>query len=365
MKKVLRPVWIIYCIILIPVFVVSCFSAFISPASFSYISLFAIAFPYIFILVLISSIISFYIKKRMGIILLICLLPGLYNLSHIIAFNFPGKANAVKKDSTLRIMTWNVQDFVDFTQKSDVSSRMLQLINQKNPDMVCIQEFTNVEGAKRRISIREKMDSLGYAYHFFSNDDVYVNKNNVVVMKGVAVFSKIPFTDSGRINIKKSETNENLIYVNINFNNKPLRIYTAHLASFGLYKDTGNTAKDIYEITYTRKRAIQYKLRDVEQLHQKEVEIINAEISNTSLPVVYCGDMNAVPSSYNYRTLKNDLQDAFLEKGFGIGVTFYKIAPTLRIDYCLADKRFKIINCTVINQKLSDHYPVLTDMQWK
>jgi len=242
---------------------------------------------------------------------------------------------------------------------------MLQLINQKQPDVVCVQEFTNVEGAKRRVSIREKMDSLGYAYHFFSNDEERVNKKNVVIIRGVAVFSKIPFTDSGRINISKSVSTENLIYVNINLNNKPLRIYTAHLASFALYRDTDNTAKDIYEITYTRKRAIQYKLRDVEQLHQKEVAIIHAEISNTNLPVVYCGDMNAVPSSYNYRTLKNDLQDAFLEKGFGIGVTFYKIAPTLRIDYCLADKRFKITNCTVINQKLSDHYPVLTDLQWK
>ena len=44
------------------------------------------------------------------------LLPGFINLSHIIAFNFHAKPGALKKDSTLRIMTWNVQDFVDLDE---------------------------------------------------------------------------------------------------------------------------------------------------------------------------------------------------------------------------------------------------------
>jgi endonuclease/exonuclease/phosphatase family metal-dependent hydrolase len=69
--------------------------------------------------------------------------------------------------------------------------------------------------------------------------------------------------------------------------------------------------------------------------------------------------MNAVPSSYTYHVLKNDLQDAFLEKGTGIGASFYKVLPMLRIDYCLADKRLAITGCAVIKEKLSDHYPVL------
>jgi endonuclease/exonuclease/phosphatase family metal-dependent hydrolase len=75
--------------------------------------------------------------------------------------------------------------------------------------------------------------------------------------------------------------------------------------------------------------------------------------------------MNAVPSSYTYHLIKSNLQDAFLEAGSGIGTTFYKILPMLRIDYCLPDQRFNVTNCTVIQQKLSDHYPVITDLQWK
>ncbi len=327
--------------------------------------LFAIAFPYFFLAILIASIISFFISRKLALIMLLCLLPGFSNLYHTVAFNCPRKFNDKKGDSTLRIITWNVEYFVNLSQKSEISNKMLQVIAQKKPDIVCLQEFMNVEHGRRRISIRKKMDSLGYPNYFFSNDEVFTNRLNAVITQGCAIFSKFPFTDSGHINIRKKRINENLMYVDINFNKKPLRIYTAHLASFGFYRDTQNLQKDVYEITYERKRGIQYKLREVEQLHEKEVKIINEELSKTNKPIVYCGDLNTVPSSYTYHLLKNDFQDAFLEKGIGLGATFYKIFPGLRIDYCFADKRFKITNCAVIKEKLADHYPLITDMQWK
>ena len=75
--------------------------------------------------------------------------------------------------------------------------------------------------------------------------------------------------------------------------------------------------------------------------------------------------MNTTPCSYNYRILKNNLQDAFLAKGSGIGATFYKILPTLRIDVFLADRALKIDQCAVMQRKLSDHYPIITDISWK
>ena len=94
--------------------------------------------------------------------MVVCMLAGFYNLCSTIAFNFPSKFITKKNDSSLRIMTWNAQDFVDLTQRSDVSNKMLQVIAEQNPDVLCIQELTNVEGAKRRISIRQKLDSIGY-----------------------------------------------------------------------------------------------------------------------------------------------------------------------------------------------------------
>ena len=365
MKKLFKSAWIVFSIILLLLFIISCFTPSIAPLTFSYITFFALAFPYLFLLTVIASIINLYINKKLAIVMLVCLPPAMFNLSHTFAFSIPKKFND-KKDSTgLRVMTWNVQDFVNLSAQNDVRSKMLHVITQKNPDVLCIQELTDVEGGKWRISVRRELDSLGYKYYFLSKDQVTTNHNDAIVIRGCAIFSKTPFADSGRVLIRNDGTTEYMVYINLNFDNRQVRIYTAHLASYELYRDTDNANKDVYQITYDRKRVIQYKLRDIEQLHQKEATIIDSALSRAVFPVIYCGDMNATPCTYTYHLIKNDFNDAFLVKGFGIGSTFYKILPMLRIDYCLADQRLKIKNCTVITQKLSDHYPIVTDLQWK
>lgn len=365
MKKIFKLGWIVFSFVMMLLFIVSCFSPEIPPLSFSYITFLAMAFPYLFVLVLIMAIINFYFIKKIGIVMLLSLPPAIFNLSHTIAFNLTKKF-AEKKDSTaLRVMTWNVQDFVNLSAQNETRSKMLHLISNYNPDVLCVQEITNVEGGRWRISVRHELDSIGYKYYFFSADQVTTNKFDRVVTRGSAIFSQKPFTDTGRILIRNDFTTEYLIYANINFDNRNLRVYTAHLASFELYRDTDNVNKDVYQITYDRKRAIQYKIREVEQLHQKEAVIIDSALSKAVFPVIYCGDMNATPCTHTYHLIRNNFQDAFLEKGLGIGATFYKILPTLRIDYCLADKRLDVLNCKVIKEKLSDHYPVVTDFKWK
>lgn len=361
MKRFLCFSWIICCIILLAAFLISCFSAYVAPETFGFMPLFSLTFPYLFLAVLLTTIINLFISRKHAFLVLICLVVfGYKNITATIAFNLPKELPAKKDIATLRIITWNVQDFVGFRSHPEVCFKMLNLIAEKNADIVCMQEFINIEGSKRYFSVRKKMDSLGYKYYFNSHD--YVNRS---MEKGSVIFSKLPFTDSGRININNKSMQENLAYADVLFKNKPLRIYTTHLESFSLYTDTNHANKDVYEITYNRKRTIQHKLRVVELFHQHEVEIIRSAIDKAGKPVVYCGDVNAVPSSYTYHVLKNNLQDAFLEKGTGVGATFYKVLPLLRIDYCFADKQLAITGCIVQKEKLSDHYPVITDMQWK
>ena len=162
--------------------------------------------------------------------------------------------------------------------------------------------------------------------------------------------------------------NENLISVDIFFNKKRLRIFTARLESFELYTDTaeGKYGDDnIYEITYKKRRATQYKIRETEGKHQEEVAVIRQAINDSPYPVIYCGDLNTTPASYNYRYLKGEnLQDAFLVKGSGIGNTFYKLGPTLRIDVCFANTSLKVLQYIREKKDLSDHYPVITDIRW-
>lgn len=367
MKKLIRFTWVCGCIILTAVFLISCFSAYISPFSFSFIPLFALWFPYCFLAVMILAITNLFVRRKMlGGIMLISLFFGLPNLLKTVAFNAPASFKIQKKDSSLRILTWNVQGFVSSNPKSVNWSHILQVVKNNNPDVVCMQEFLNIiTNYDTNTFIQDEMLDMGYNYHFFSNDGFFKLYNGVKVADGCAIFSKKPFIDSGRVTITTDPEKQNMIYTDIQLNNKPLRIFTARLESFRLYNDTSRLKQDIYEITYHRKRVIQYKLRDIERLHAKEVNIIRNKIDNTQIPAVYCGDVNSVPTSYTYHHLRGNFQDAFLEKGSGIGRTFYKIVPTLRIDYIFTDKQFKIEQCTVAGKKISDHYPVITDLQWK
>lgn len=366
MKNFRKLIWVCICLGIIVVDLIASFSAFIPPSSFNFISLFAIGFPYIYASTILCCIISLFVNRKLAFILLLVLIPGIYNLRNTVAFNSAKDWQFKKNDSVLRVMTWNVEGFVNMAPQSkpqaETRIKMLNTIHEFKPDVLCLQEYRNSEGVKWAASVKHELDSLGYKYSFISNDAVFQTKKQMHVY-GVAVFSKFPFIDSGRVTISTEPRLEKLIYADIVFNDKPIRLFTAHLVSFYLYDDT--TGNDIYKITYNRKRSIQSKIRETEREHEKEVRIIRKEINRSPHPVIYCGDMNTTPASYNYRILRDDLQDAFLQKGSGIGATFYKIVPTLRIDVCLVDKAFKVLQSQVIERKLSDHYPVITDLVWR
>jgi endonuclease/exonuclease/phosphatase family metal-dependent hydrolase len=377
MKKFLAFAWTLACFLLIIIYIFSSISSFIPPSSFSWISLAAIGFPYVLAIFLLVCFINFFVQRRLGYFMLILLPLSYFNVTNIIAFRKEKKWVDQKDPGTLRILTWNVQGFSHYLSKKKSKSayltnreEMLGTLQQYHPDIICFQEYTNVENSKKRVPVRKEMDSLGYKYFFCSNDRVKINpRSNVRFEDGVVIFSKYPLLDSERINISHSYKNENLIYADLLFNNKRLRIFTAHLQSFAIYEDTANEADEensIFDITYQRRKVVQYKIREIEIAHQQEVNIIRKVIDESPYPVIYCGDLNTTPSSYNYHFLKGtNFRDAFIEKGSGIGSTFYSVGPTLRIDVCFADKVFEVLQCKRIQKKLSDHYPVIANVTWK
>jgi endonuclease/exonuclease/phosphatase family metal-dependent hydrolase len=94
-----------------------------------------------------------------------------------------------------------------------------------------------------------------------------------------------------------------------------------------------------------------------------QTEIVQKELQQSPYKKIFCGDFNDVPNSYTYFQIRGNMQDAFLQKGFGLGRTYTGISPTLRIDYILADKAFTVTQFKKMDVKLSDHYPIVADLQ--
>ncbi len=366
MRKILKATWVAVCFIVAIAYVVSCFSFCIPSASFSFISIFALLFPYLFVSLIICCISLVFIRRQFAVIfLLIAFLAGFKNLGNTVAVN-KSTWNMQKKNGSLRIMTWNVEAFGQQFQTPGTRILILKAIETYNPDIVCIQEYHNVENSVRVTPVEKQLTGMGFSFSYCSNDSTAIY-GHTIVHSGVAIFSRIPLLDSTRTDIKSPARSESAISADIFFNNKRVRIFTAHLASLMLYTDTAGqkNAKNIYEVTYKRKRQVEYKIRETEIAHEKEVTIIRDLIDKSPYPVIYCGDINATPASYTYNKLRGNLQDAFLEKGFGIGATFYKLFYTLRIDVCLADKKLQTEQCIVPQLYLSDHFPVVSDLTWK
>ena len=62
---------------------------------------------------------------------------------------------------------------------------------------------------------------------------------------------------------------------------------------------------------------------------------------------------------FHKRILQKELNDAFVESGNGMGISYNQHHLYVRIDHILTSKNLKTYNCTVDNTTdASDHYPI-------
>ena len=96
---------------------------------------------------------------------------------------------------------------------------------------------------------------------------------------------------------------------------------------------------------------------------QVQADRIRAEMKKSPYPVIITGDFNDVPNSYAYHVIGRGMKNAFVEKGRGLGRTYSGISPVLRIDNIFADREFDVKQFLRITKKLSDHFPIMADLQ--
>lgn len=241
--------------------------------------------------------------------------------------------------SDVVILSYNVHLFnkFDWMPDTDVTADIKTFINEVNPDIICLQEFTPVK----------KTLFPDYKYKHI----VTKGKN---IESGLAIFSKYPIINKG--NLDFSNTYNNAIYADINIKGKKIRVYTIHLESLGIASDINSEIEMIDENKY---RKVFKKVQKAFIDQQEQAESILQHRDNLEIPVIICGDMNNSAFSYAYNTIRGGLNDAFVEAGKGFGKSYdFKLFP-FRIDYILADPTFHIKAFTTHDTlKKSDHFPV-------
>ncbi len=98
----------------------------------------------------------------------------------------------------------------------------------------------------------------------------------------------------------------------------------------------------------------------------EQVLTIKAACLAMPLSLYYIGgDFNDTPSSFAVNYMAKGLKNAFREKGSGFGRTYNGDFPNFQIDYIMTSPQFDIADYQIIEKKLSDHYPVRSDLQLK
>jgi endonuclease/exonuclease/phosphatase family metal-dependent hydrolase len=349
-------------------FLLSCCNAFLHPDKWWFIALLAFFFPLLLIGLLCFLICWIFVSPRYTLISIICLLIGWQNIHAFFGFS-PASHDFSHKDSThIRIMTWNVRRWDEFSLKKTGSSGhrlpMLELVARQKADLLCFQEFYEPADSTKS-NIRYICNRLGYPYFFFSRD--YHSHNNKFET-GTIIFSKYPIVAKTQAHLNKDslQKTESLIAADIDINGKIIRVFTTHLQSV-LFKtkDFRNVEiiQNAEDSMLEASRSLAKKLKNALGLRGYQADAVRKQLDQSPYPVVICGDFNDVPNSYAYFHIRGNLQDAFIAKCLGIGRSYKGISPTLRIDYILPSQDFLVIQSMKLNSPYSDHDAMLTDLQ--
>lgn len=252
-----------------------------------------------------------------------------------------------KSENEFTVMSYNVRLFNKFNwnKKANIPTKIAEFVTEKNPDILCVQEYSNLE----------KTQFSNYKYKH-----VFKEGKNIIV--GNAIFSKYKIIDKGVINFPNSTNNA--VYADIIKDKDTLRIYSMHLQSIKISTDIEE--EEIQKMNESKTKYIFRKISSAFTKQQEQALLLKQHYTDCKYKKIICGDMNNSAFSFVYRTIKGSMQDAFESNGEGFGKTYnFKYYPA-RIDYIFADKNIQINSFETLNDFYnSDHFPLISRLEIK
>ena len=319
---------------------------FLAPKAFPLLSVLTLFMPLFFIFNGLFFIYwAFQFKKRMilsGLVLLmgITFINKFYKFS---AKDFP------QSEKYFTVMSYNVRLFNVFKwlDRDNVPSEILTFINDKNPDILCIQEYSSSANIDLKV---------------YSHKYIFMGGNQIKT--GQAIFSKFPIINEG--NIVFPNSNNNVIFADIKRGKEIIRVYNMHLQSIKISPDVNEINDNIDVINQQKSQMLFNRISKAFKQQQQQAEIFKEHKKGCTYPLIICGDMNNSAFSYVYRNIKGKLKDCFEEAGKGFGATYkFKYYPA-RIDYIFADEKMKVKSFESFPEFVnSDHYPIMTKLAFE
>lgn len=352
-KNIFHKILLISNVFFIVALLFSYVASLFSPSTFWIAAFFGLALPFLFFINLIFIIVWLFLGRKYFMLSLFALILGYKSIPKIIQFN----VNKDVPENAYKIMSYNVRlfDLYQWQENKKSRSNIFKLIRREKADILCLQEFYYSEDTTYEFKTLDSISNFQNVNYIHTE----YNYNKGLQHWGIATFSKYPIVGKGRVNFPSTEHNI-CIYTDIQLKDEIIRVYNMHLASIQLEKVDYKSDPDAAIDYFGKEKEWIAKLKTAFFKRAEQAESIALSIANSPYRVILVGDLNDSPNSYAYRTLSKDMKDAFVQAGRGFGQTYIGKFPSFRIDYILHSKTIKSHRFQTLEDKLSDHHPIVS-----
>lgn len=337
-----------------------------NPDYFWMLNIIALIFPILLAIQLVFLIFWLMVKPRLA------LLPVFFSiLSYKLIFAAfslpPNQTTFTGKGNSFSVFSWNVHLFNFFEKGGKPDPLMVSKVKQQHADIFCAQELVFSLHPASSFTLEKLKEQLGFNYVVAANDrafgvhtDIRTNRERYHPFC-LAIFSKHPIIQWKKIQTIP-EYNHTFLWADIKIKKDTLRVFNIHLQSMYFAKNDYEfidhiDQQNVDQVSNHGKSIIR-KIKNANYLRAIQMQEVKKEILKSPHPVILMGDFNDVPNSYAYQQVNRYLTDAFLVKGQGIGRTFSKLSPTLRIDYIFTDAALEINRFYIHKWNMSDHHSI-------
>jgi endonuclease/exonuclease/phosphatase family metal-dependent hydrolase len=233
----------------------------------------------------------------------------------------------------LKVLTYNIHHGQNMHDTVDLQG-IANVILATNADLIALQEVDSATSRAHGADQLKELAALTGMYTYFAKAMDFEGG-----AYGTAILSRLPITAKERIALPGNSEREpriaGIVTLQLPGSDSLLQFVCTHL-------DAGNEPED--------------RINQATALAQ--------HFSNTKIPVILAGDLNAAPAAKETGILKQLFTDATQ----GAGLTYPSDTPTVKLDYILLypKHRFNVTAASVVQETVaSDHRPVVAELEIK
>lgn len=340
-----------FLVLLVNLFVGAClllcaYSPYFSPVEHPVLACAGLCLPFFGVVNLLLFFFWLLVKRKYIVFPLLFFIAGGKALWTYSPFNLTQSVEGV---NPVKFMTYNTMGMrTEKDEEGNPTNPILEYLKTSDADIVCLQEYP--------VHDRRIRKGLGGVYPYIKT--LGINENY-----GLACLSKFPILSVKRVPYV-SENNGSML-LRIKMEKDTLALICNHLESNKLNSQDKEMYKELLKSPDEQKmkkdgKYLLHKLADAVAIRAIQADSVARAIEkNRCRYMIVCGDFNDSPVSYTHRVISRNLQDAYVEAGFGPGFSYNQNFLYFRIDHILATEAFKVLKCKVDRSiTASDHYPV-------